>query len=46
MPDREILATLFGYLWNREHGFRRRLAAAMGLLIVSKGLNITVGGCF
>jgi hypothetical protein len=42
MPDREILGTLFGYLWNPEHGFRGRLAGAMGLLLASKVLNITV----
>ncbi len=42
LPDREILRTLFGYLWNPEHGFRGRLAVAMGLLCVSKGLNISV----
>jgi hypothetical protein len=42
MPDREILGTLFGYLWAPEHGFRGRLAGAMGLLLASKALNITV----
>ncbi len=42
MPDREILRTLFGYLWNKEHGFRRRIGLAMGLLVISKGANITV----
>ena len=42
MADREILGTLWGYLWNPEHGFRGRLAGAMGLLLVSKALNITV----
>ena len=42
MPDREILGTLFRYLWDQENGFRRRIAVAMGLLVVNKGLNITV----
>lgn len=42
MADREILGTLWGYLWNPEHGFRGRLAGAMGLLLISKALNITV----
>ena len=42
MPDREIIRTLFRYLWDKENGFRGRIAVAMGLLTVNKALNISV----
>lgn len=42
LSDSEILKTLFGYLWDSRHGFRSRLGLAMSLLLISKGLNISV----